>query len=253
MLRAVILFKLMKVTGINAVYELLESGKTIEKVLVKQNPQSEGLKRLIGLCRDKGIPVKFVPVQKLDKLFKGVHQGVVAFVSPVEYVALETLVEQAFAQTGHPVFLLLDGITDTRNFGAILRSAAAFEVNGVIVPANNSAPLNDEVAKTSAGGIFKTAICRVKHLADAVYYLKSYGTEIIAATEKAGHMLETYRFEKPVALIMGNEHKGISGQLLKQADVKLKINISPGVDSLNVSVAAAVFLYEIHRQFFSSK
>ncbi len=238
----------MKIAGIHAIEELLKTGKPIEKVFILRNTESAVLKQLAGIFRRKGIPVQYVPKQKLNTLFQGTHQGIIAIVSEFSYTDMEKMVQDAFNQTDTPVFLLLDGITDTRNFGAVLRSAAAFEVNGIIVPAHHSAPLNKEVVKTSAGGIFKIPISRVNHLADALFYLKSYQVEIIAATEKSHTYLEQFTFSKPVGLIMGNEHKGISNRLIALSDFKLKINISTQMDSLNVSVATGIFLYEIHKQ-----
>jgi len=238
----------MKIGGVHPIEEALAEGQSIEKVFVARGHESEQRNKLVARLRREGIPVQWVPRAKLDKLFKGQHQGIVALMAPVSYVELEDMVSAAFRRHSRPAFLLLDGITDTRNMGALFRSAAAFAFDGIIVPASGSASLSGEGFKTSAGAIFKIPVARVSHLLDAVYYLQSEGVEVVAATEKANTLLETYRFERPVALVLGNEHKGIQPSILKKADTALKIHISPQMDSLNVSVAGAIFMYEINRQ-----
>ncbi|NPA42776.1 MAG: 23S rRNA (guanosine(2251)-2'-O)-methyltransferase RlmB [Chlorobi bacterium] len=242
----------MKVAGIHGVTELLASGRPVQQVWVKEGGRSPRLEGLVSRLREAGVPVKYVPRQKLDKLYGGVHQGVVAETSPVEWVPLEELADRAFAAKDKPVFVLLDGVTDARNLGAILRTAWAFDADGVIMPAHRAAPVNEDTVRTSAGAVFHVPLVKVNHLADAIYYLQSLGAEAVAATGKAALPLEMYRFTRPVALIMGDEHKGISRKVEQAADTRLKITMNPAVDSLNVSVAAAVFLYEIHKQFMSS-
>ncbi len=244
----------MKIAGIHPVRTALEEGKEIEKIYVDRNP-GDSLAEIIRMAGDRSVPVRFVPAKKLNALYKGAHQGVVAVISPIHFVPVEKLVAEAFEKQKHPYFLLLDGITDTRNLGAVMRSAVAFEVAGIILPEHHSAGITEDTVKTSAGGIFHVPVSRVKHLLDAVLLLKSYDVEIIAASEKARESLETYAFKKSVAFIMGNENKGVSKKLLENADNTLKINISPVMDSLNVSVATSIFCYEYHRQklFFLEK
>ena len=238
----------MKIGGIHSIEELLKTGRPIRKAYVKTPFHSNSLHQIIKELKSRNIPVKSVPKEKLNKLYKGNHQGIVVFTSPVHFKNLDETIEKAFKEKPYPIFLLLDGITDTRNFGAILRSALAFEVSAVIISADGSAPINEDVVRMSSGAIFHLTITRVNHLMDAVYYLKEYGVKIIAAAGNAKATLENYRFSYPVGLIMGNEQKGIRKQLLKKADARLKINISPKMESLNVSVATAIFLYEIHKQ-----
>jgi 23S rRNA (guanosine2251-2'-O)-methyltransferase len=241
--------KNLYVIGIHAVEELLASRRPVEQVYIRTHVENNrALQRLLKEIKNRNIPVKYVPTEKLNRLQAGNHQGIIAVTSPLETVSLEKLVETAFKHTQHPVFLLADGITDARNFGSMLRSAAAFGVNGVVFPAHGSAPLNADVIKMSAGGVFKLNLCRVNHLADAVYFLKSYKVEIVSATEKAKEELQQTVFNTPVALVMGSEHKGISSQILKLSDRKIKIRIQTGTDSLNVSVATGIFLYEISKQ-----
>lgn len=237
----------MKVAGIHPIEELLKSKLHVSEVFVK-DPVPPRVAALVKSFQQRKVPVKKVPAKKLDKIYKGVHQGIVAVISAVEYADFENLVDEAFRRHSKPVFLLLDGITDARNFGAILRSAVAFEADGIIVPAHHTAPLNDDVAKISTGALFHIPVARVNHLADAVFFLQTRGVEVVASAGQAKKALETYTFRSAVALIMGNEQKGISQRLLKLADTRLKISISPRMESLNVSAATAVFLYEIHRQ-----
>jgi len=243
----------MKVAGIHPVEELLKTSKTLEAAYIKRHYKTKALENIIKNLKDKGIPVHFVPKEKLDRLYKGNHQGIVIIASDLQYTPLEETVREAFRKTSYPVFLLLDGITDARNLGAIIRSAAAFEINGIIVPAHGSAPLNTDVIKISTGAAFSVPISRVNHLLDAIFYLKNYNVEIIAATGKTDNKLENFKFTKSVGLIMGNEQKGIQKHLLKNADTRLKIDISSKVESLNVSVATAIFLYEIHKQLITKK
>ncbi len=241
----------MHIAGKNAVIAALESGQIIRKVFIKKSSASR-FEKLIEELRGKTIPVSLVPAEKLNRLYRqGNHGGIIAEISPVTFQSLETIIKSAFEQTTKPVFLLLDGITDTRNLGAIIRSAAAFGVNGVILPAHRSAAVSGETVKMSAGAIFKMPMVRVNHLKDAVFYLQAEGVEIVAATEKTSNKLSDHSFEKPIGLIMGDEHKGIGSFLLKQADSVLKIPMESGVDSLNVSVATAIFLYEIYRRKLS--
>ena len=238
---------MMKIAGIHSVEKALEKNLEIEKIFVLNKP-SQSLNRIIYQANRKSIPVSFVPAPKLSSLYKGAHQGVVAIVSPIRFIDIDEMITRAFQGSEYPYFIMLDGITDTRNLGAIFRSAVAFNASGIILPAHHSASITEETVKTSAGGVFEIPVARVNHLADAIYLLKSYDLEIIAATEKAPKNLETYHFNKPVAFLMGNENKGISPSLLKRADTLLKININSKIDSLNVSVATAIFCYEYHRQ-----
>ncbi len=240
----------MIIAGIHPIEEALREGKTLEKVLVNNSGDSAALQKLLSQLRSAGVPVKYVPAVKLNKLYAGAHQNIVAFVAPVNFESLPEAVSRAFKRHNYPVFVLLDGITDTKNLGAILRSAAAFEADAVVLPAHGSAGITDETVKSSAGGIFKVDLVRVPHLLDAVYHLQSENFRVVAATEKSDQYLETYHFETPVALLMGNEQKGINKRLLQMADDRLRIRISPQTDSLNVSVATGIFLYEIHRQLF---
>jgi len=194
-----------------------------------------------------------VPKERLERFKNKNHQGAIATISKIEFIEVEELIESAFKNNDSPTFILLDGITDARNVGAILRSCAATGVNGLIIPQTGSAPINDDTIKTSAGGAFKVPISRVNHLKDAVYLLKSYKTQIIAVSEKSNENLFDLKIEKAAAIIMGSEDKGIQSSLLKICDSSIKLPMEKGVDSLNVSVACGIVLYEKIRQQLASK
>jgi len=232
--------------GLHPVIEAIKSGKDIDKVFVQKKLQGKTFFELLSLLKEKQISYKTVPAEKIHKLTKENHQGVVAFISPVALVSLEKLLENNSRQSP-ATFILLDGITDTRNFGAIIRTAAAVEVSGIIISENNSAPLNDDVVKTSAGGIFKVPISRVKHLKDALFLLQAYDIKIFAATEKATKLVYDANFKQDYALIMGSEGKGIQKSLLNLSE-PIKLPVSNKMDSLNVSVACGIILYEGVRQ-----
>ena len=233
--------------GMHPVMEAIKSGKQIDKLFVQKGLQGDLFKELMGLLKQNGIQMKSVPVEKLNKLTRENHQGVAAFISPVQFANLEAILEDE--QVAKPyTFIVLDGITDTRNFGAILRTAAAVSATAIIIPENNSAPLNEDVVKTSAGGIFKVPIVKVKHLKDVLYLLKSYDVHLVSATEKTDKLVYNSDLKDSLAIIMGNEAKGIHKSILQLSDERVKLPMSPHIDSLNVSVACGVLLYEIVRQ-----
>ncbi|GAA0873462.1 23S rRNA (guanosine(2251)-2'-O)-methyltransferase RlmB [Gangjinia marincola] len=229
--------------------EALESERPIEKVYLQKDLNSGMIKRIQQKIAQTSAAVSVVPVQKLDRLAKGNnHQGVVAVIAPVAFRKLEEVVEAVLEKEKTPLFLLLDGVTDVRNLGAIMRTAGCTGVDAIIVPKTGSAPLNAEVVKTSAGAIFTIPVCKVDHLKDAVYYLKASGINIVAATEKTEDLLYTVDFRKPAAIIMGDEGRGVHSSLLSMADHNVKLPMTGNINSLNVSVACGAFLYEVVRQ-----
>jgi 23S rRNA (guanosine2251-2'-O)-methyltransferase len=235
--------------GIRAVQEALLSNQSIDKIYLQIGLQGVNYQELISLIRKKGIATSIVPLEKLNTLTKFQnHQGVVAKMAPVEYIDLETLVENVVGKVEKPLFLLLDNITDVRNFGAIIRTAECTGVHGIIIPKTGSATLSGAGIKTSAGAAFKIPLCKVDHLKDAVYYLQSAGIAVIAATEKTDHAIYKLDLNTPLALIMGSEDKGINPSVLKIVDNKAKLPLLGSIDSLNVSVACGAILYEIVRQ-----
>ena len=189
---------------------------------------------------------------KLNRLNSKNHQGVIATISPVKFVDLEKLIEEAVSSEKHPLILLLDQVSDVRNLGAIIRTAECAGVNGIILPGQGSAPVNADTVKTSAGAVFKLPIARVSHLKDAVYYLQGSGFQVVGATEKTSQSLYEIDFNQPSAIVMGSEDRGISPSLLKILDQKAKIPLLGSTESLNVSVACGITLYEIVRQRLSN-
>jgi 23S rRNA (guanosine2251-2'-O)-methyltransferase len=234
--------------GIHPVNEAIRSGKPIDKVLIKQGFKNEILPGLFPSLRDQNIPFQYVPLEKLNRLTGGNHQGIIALVSELEYTDLEKLVPMLFEQGKLPVLVLLDSITDVRNLGALARSAECSGMDALIVPSKGSAQINADAIKTSAGALNNIPVCRVNSLEDAAKYLQDSGFQLVAATEKAEDFIFNADFNKPVALILGAEDTGIDPKLLKMADVLVKIPMYGAIKSMNVSAAASVLFFEIVRQ-----
>lgn len=235
-----------RIFGIRAVIEAIESGETIEKIFLQKGLSGNLFQELNRHLKSGDFNISYVPVEKLNKLSKGNHQGVVANISPIQYVTLEKLVENN--TKANPLYLLLDGLTDVRNFGAIIRTAECCGVSGIIVPASGSAPVNADAIKTSAGAVFRVPICKVNHIKDAVFHLQTYDVKVIAATEKTDQSVYELDLKGPVAIIMGNEGKGVSNSILKSVNQKASLPMLGEIASLNVSVACGAFLYETVRQ-----
>ncbi|WP_111685502.1 23S rRNA (guanosine(2251)-2'-O)-methyltransferase RlmB [Winogradskyella tangerina] len=234
--------------GIRAIIEAIKSGETIDKVFVQKGARSDLFQELERLIRSEGINFSYVPVEKLNRLTRGNHQGAVAQISPIAYHDIDELVMKVFESGETPLFLLLDQLSDVRNFGAIVRTAECTGVSGIIIQKKGSAPINGDTIKTSAGAVFKIPICKVNHIKDAVFHMQSSGIKVIAATEKADDYLYDVSFKEPCAIIMGSEGRGINPSVLKVADHRAKLPIVGEIESLNVSVACGAFLYEAVRQ-----
>lgn len=234
--------------GIHAVMEAIKSGKTIDKIFLQKGLQGNLSKELVTLLRENKITPNTVPVEKLNKLTRKNHQGVVAFVSPIDFYDLEELIIQTQEKGETPFFIMLDQLTDARNFGAIIRTAECVGAHGIIVPKSGSAPVSADTVKTSAGAVFNIPICKVDHLKDALFLLQSSGIQTVAATEKTEDSIYNIDFKSPITIIMGSEGKGVSSGILKLVDHKAKLPMFGNISSLNVSVAAGVFLYEAVRQ-----
>ena len=234
--------------GIRAILEAIESGKSLDRVWLLKGTQSKLFEQLLHVLRNENIAFSFVPVERLDRFSSKNHQGAVARIGALSTQEMEPLIESVLKEKENPVFVLLDGVTDTRNFGAILRSAAATGVDAVFISSTGSAPLNGDVVKTSAGGAFKVPISKVQHLKDVVYYLKAHDIPTHGITEKSTETLYDSDLKGPLALVFGAEDVGISNGLLKILDHKAKLPMTEAVDSLNVSVACAVVFYETIRQ-----
>ena len=238
----------LTIFGIRAILEAIESGKSIDKVWLLKGSQSKLFDQLLYVLRTNKIAFSFVPKERLDRFSSKNHQGAVARVAALETKDMEPLVEIIMKNKENPLFVLLDGITDTRNFGAILRSSAAMGVDAIFISSSGSAPLNGDVVKTSAGGAFNVPISKVQHLKDVVYFLKAHEVPTIAITEKAKETVYIKNLKGPIAIVFGSENIGISKGLLSILDDQVKIPIKQTIDSLNVSVACGIVLYEILRQ-----
>ncbi len=234
--------------GLRPVIEALESDVRIECVYIQNGLGGPLAGTLKGLIRDKGVPFRFVPLEKLDRLAKGNHQGVVALISPIVYQQAMDLIPSLVESDHVPFLLMLDHLTDVRNFGAIARTAECAGVDAVIIPTRGSAQVTDDAVKTSSGALLRLPVCREENLKTTLNLARQCGYQIVAATEKGATDYLAVDFRKPTLLIMGAEEKGISPELLKMADTRAKLPILGQVQSLNVSVATAVFLYEALRQ-----
>ncbi len=240
--------KTTQIYGIRAVIEAINANEPIDKVFLQKGLKSNLSKELETLIRKSGVSFSYVPIEKLNRLTKNNHQGVIANISPISFHNFERLVEQVAADKKLPLFLLLDQLSDVRNFGAIIRTAECTGVDGIIIQKKGAAPVTADTIKTSAGAAFKVPIAKVDHLKDAVFYLQASGIKVIAATEKTENTLYDVSFKEPCAIIMGAEDTGISPSILKAADDMAKLPLLGEIGSLNVSVACGVFLYEVLRQ-----
>lgn len=230
--------------GINSIREVIQNPSIVQKVLIQKkisNPEATHLKEQIIRS---GISYSFVPEQKLYKQTKENHQGFVALIGQIQFTDLESILDLEKQQ----LFILLDGITDVRNFGAIIRSAVGLGASGIVIGQTGSAPLNDIAIQASAGGAFHIPIVRVNHIKDAMYILKSHEIALAGCTEKATSFVSEINLKRSLGIVMGNENKGISKGVLNLCDDQIKIPINDVLDSYNVSVAASLVLYEYYRQ-----
>lgn len=234
--------------GIRAVIEAIESGKNIDRVLVRRDLSGDLAKELFAVMRQYGVLWQKVPQEKLNRITMKNHQGAIALVSPVTYHKLDNLVAQLFEEGRNPLLLLLDGLTDTRNFGAIGRTADCAGVDGIVIPERNSVSVTPDAVKTSAGGLFYVPVCRVPDLAQSVRYLQQCGIRVVGASEKGANDYTAVDFSVPTAIVMGAEDTGISNEVLRLCDELAAIPILGNIGSLNVSVAAGVMVYEAVRQ-----
>ena len=200
------------------------------------------------LINEREIPYQWVPVERLNRSVRGAHQGVIAYLTQIDYVDIETLVNNALALSDSPLLVILDGVSDVRNLGAIARTLECAGGQGIIVPAKGGAAINADAVKASAGALMRIDTCRVPNLRLAAYYLKQSGFRIVAATEKVDSLLYDARLTGPLAIVVGAEGTGISRSMLELADEKVAIPMAGEISSLNVSVAASVLLYEAVRQ-----
>jgi 23S rRNA (guanosine2251-2'-O)-methyltransferase len=237
-----------QIFGIRAIIEAIQAGATVDKVYIQKEASGDLMKDLMKVMKRENINFSYVPVEKLNRLTPNNHQGAVATISPISFFDLESLIETVLENGKNPLFLVLDGISDARNFGAIIRTAECTGVNGIIVQKSGSAPVNGDTVKTSAGAVFNIPICKVDHIKDAIFLLQASGISTVAATEKTDQSLYDVTLSGPTAIVMGAEDRGINPSVLKIIDEKAKLPMFGTIGSLNVSVACGAFLYEAVRQ-----
>lgn len=236
------------VFGIRAIIETINSENEIDKLFIQKGLANPLIKELIQTAKKFNVPIAQVPGEKLNRFTRKNHQGAVAFVSAVKYASLDNIIDQCYQKGKEPFILILDRITDVRNFGAIARTAECAGVDAIVIPTRGSAAVNSDAMKTSAGALNYLPICRTENLKITIDFLKNSGIQIIACTEKTDQSIYDVDYTNPVAIMVGSEEDGISGEYLKLADQKGKIPMIGNIDSLNVSVSAAVAIYEAVRQ-----
>ena len=233
--------------GIRPVAEAIEAGKQIEKLYIRKGAEGQLMQELKDLCLRHRLRWQEVPVEKLNRLVRGNHQGVVAQTAAIAYVELSDILERV-PEDETPLIVLFDGVTDVRNFGAIARSAECAGAHGLIAPLKNSAPVNAEAIRSSAGALTTIPVCRVGSIRNTLRQLQTEGFQIVAATEKSRKLLYDADFTRPTAIVLGNEERGVSKEVLKLCNEQLAIPMIGHIESLNVSAAAAVMLFEVVRQ-----
>ena len=234
--------------GIHPLLEALEAGREIDKVMMRRGLRTEESARILALSRERSIPVQFVPEERLGRLTQRQHQGVIAFISEIEYTPLEELVARVYEEGRAPFIVLLDGLTDVRNFGAIARTAECAGVDALVIPERGSVSVTADAVKTSAGALHRIPVCRVSSIAAAVGLLQSSGVRVVAASEKAEERYTETALQLPLGLVMGAEDHGVSTDVLRMADSITRIPQVGVIGSLNVSVAAGILIYEAVRQ-----
>jgi 23S rRNA (guanosine2251-2'-O)-methyltransferase len=238
----------LMIYGIRPVMEVLEAGKEIERIFIHRQAKGEAMQELKKSLLQHGISWQDVPVEKLNRLTRKNHQDVICFISAISYAPVEEIIQSVFNRGKIPLILLLDRITDVRNFGAIARTAECTGVDAIVIPDQGSAQVSPDAIKTSAGALNIIPVCRVRNLRNTVSYLKESGLKIFAATEKGNRLTFYADYTSPTAIILGSEESGVSNDLLQLADEKIRIPLMGNIDSLNVSVACGMILHEVMRQ-----
>ncbi|HLW39667.1 MAG TPA: 23S rRNA (guanosine(2251)-2'-O)-methyltransferase RlmB [Brumimicrobium sp.] len=239
------------VFGVRSVIEAIDSGKEINKIMIQRGMDKALFKELKEALANKNYTLQFVPLEKLNRLTRKNHQGVIAFIAPVSYHNLSEIVTGVFERGDVPNILVLDRITDVRNFGAIARTAECTGVHAILIPDRNSATITSDAIKTSAGALFKIPVCKTRSLEEDVQFLKTSGLRIVACTEKTDNFIFDSTLTGPTAIIMGSEEDGISSELLKIAHQRAKIPLLGTIGSYNVGVSAGIVLYEKMRQMIT--
>ena len=234
--------------GLRAIIEALEAGKEIDKVLLRKEIGGDLARELMAKLREYEVPLQRVPLERLNRITQKNHQGAIAILSPVGYHKLDQIIPTIFDEGRMPLVMMLDGLTDTRNFGAIARTAECAGVDTIVIPERGSVSVNADAVKTSAGALLHIPVCRVRTIAEAVDYLRQSGLLVAGATEKGAIPYTEADFTGPTAIVMGAEDTGISPDVLRRCDTLAAIPIIGHIGSLNVSVAAGVMMYEAVRQ-----
>lgn len=234
--------------GIRAVIEAVEAGKDIDKILIKKDLQSDLAQELFTVIKGTGIFIQKVPVERINRITRKNHQGVIAFISAVTYQHVADIVPTLYEEGKIPFIVVLDGITDVRNFGAIARTCECSGVDAIVIPERGSVSVNADAVKTSAGALLHLPVCRERSVYEAVRFLQNSGVRIIAATEKSSCNYTKVDYTGPVAIVMGAEDTGISADVLRICDERVSLPQNGTIGSLNVSVAAGVMMYEVIRQ-----
>ncbi|MEM9830248.1 MAG: 23S rRNA (guanosine(2251)-2'-O)-methyltransferase RlmB [Bacteroidota bacterium] len=234
--------------GSRAVQEALNSGREIERILLQKGVRNDSFKEIIAEARQQHIPINTVPTEKLNRVTRKNHQGIIAFLSSVIYASLDNIIDECYQRGREPLLIMMDRITDVRNFGAIARTAECLGAHAIIIPDKGNARLGGDAMKASAGALNHVPVCREENLKRSIQFLKNSGIRVVACTEKADQLLPQQDLQGPIALLLGSEEDGISEAYLKLSDASVKIPMSGQIASLNVSVAAAISLYEVMRQ-----
>jgi len=234
--------------GIRPILEALDARKQIDKLFIQKDAQGELIQELLKEAKFHQVLPQRVPIEKLNRITRKNHQGAIAFLSPVEFSDLDEVVTRVYESGQKPFVLLLDGLTDVRNFGAICRTAEAAGVHAIVIPQKGAASINGDAVKTSAGALFKIPVCKVSSIKQATISLQGFGVKVFGASEKAASLPYSQELNVPAGLVMGNEETGLQPDVIKTCDELIKIPMIGEIGSLNVSVAAGVLLYEIVRQ-----
>jgi len=236
------------VYGMRPVIEAIAAGKEVDKIMMQQGLKGELVPELRKLINENNIPFQYVPVEKLNRLIRGNHQGIVCFISPIAFQPIENLLLSVYEKGETPLFVILDRITDVRNMGAIARTAACAGAHGLIIPEKGGAPVNGDAMKASAGALSSLPVHKSPNLKITIDYLKESGLRIVAASEKGKKNYYDTSFTGPLAVIMGSEEDGVSGEYLRRCDDVVSIPMRGQIESLNVSVAAGILLFEVVKQ-----
>ena len=236
------------VFGIRPVLELIRAGKVFDKIFIQKNLSGDLAKEFLEELKGSGANLNRVPIEKLNRLTRKNHQGVVGFVSPIDFASIDNVIDESYQAGKDPFILVLDRVTDVRNFGAIVRTAECAGIDAIIIPTKGAAQISSDAMKTSAGALGHVAICRTKNLPALLTSMKNQGLNLVACTEKTSDSIYEAGLNQPLAVIMGSEEDGISQEILKLCDQRVAIPIKGKIESLNVSTAAGIIIYEALRQ-----